>query len=100
MIFDDAFAYTVATDIMLSDDIEPHSIDECRRRTDWSNWKQAIQIELDSLAKRNVFGPVAHTPTHMKPVGYKWVFVRKRNEKNEIVRYKARLVAQGLSQHP
>ena len=36
----------------------------------------------------------------MKPVGYKWVFVRKRNEKNEIMRYKARLVAQGFSQRP
>jgi hypothetical protein len=34
------------------------------------------------------------------PVGYKWVFVRKRNEKNEIIRYKTRLVAQGFSQRP
>jgi hypothetical protein len=34
------------------------------------------------------------------PVGYKWVFVRKRNKKNEIIRYKARLVAQGFSQRP
>ena len=33
-------------------------------------------------------------------VGYKWVFVRKRNEKNEIIRYKAQLVAQGFSQRP
>ena len=33
-------------------------------------------------------------------MGYKWVFVRKRNEKNEVVGYKARLVAQGFSQIP
>ena len=33
-------------------------------------------------------------------MGYKWVFVKKRNEKNEIVRYKARLIAQGFSQRP
>ncbi|KAM1353001.1 hypothetical protein ACFX2H_032532 [Malus domestica] len=58
MIVDDAFAYLVATDIRLSDDIEPHSVDECRRRIDWSNWKQAIQVELDSLAKRKVYGHV------------------------------------------
>ena len=32
------------------------------------------------------------------PVGYTWVFVCKRNEKNEIIRHKARLVAQGFSQ--
>ncbi|KAM2228185.1 hypothetical protein ACFXTI_014911 [Malus domestica] len=42
MIVDDVFSYSVATDIMLSDDIELRSVDECRRRTDWSNWKQAI----------------------------------------------------------
>jgi len=33
-------------------------------------------------------------------VGFKWVFVRKRNENNEVVRYKARLVAQGFTQRP
>ena len=36
----------------------------------------------------------------MKFVGYKWVFVRKQNEKNEIITYKARLLAQGFSQRP
>ena len=39
-------------------------------------------------------------PKGVIPVGYKWVFVRKRNENNEIVRYKARLVTQGFSQRP
>ncbi len=40
------------------------------------------------------------TPRSIFPVGYKWVFVRKRNENNEVVRYKARLVAQGFTQKP
>nr|CBL94139.1 putative polyprotein (retrotransposon protein) [Malus domestica] len=75
MIIDDALAFA----IMLSDNIELHFIDECRHKTDWLNWKQEIQVELDSLAKHKVF-------------------VRKRNEKNKIVHYKARLVAQGFSQ--
>ena len=47
-----------------------------------------------------VFGPVVPTLENFKPVGYRWVFVRKRNENNEIVRYKAHLVAQGFSQRP
>ena len=47
-----------------------------------------------------MFGPIAQTLDNVKPVGYKWVFVRKRNEKNEIVRYKAQLVAQEFSQKP
>ena len=50
--------------------------------------------------KRDVFGPVVQTPKGVKPVRYKWVFVQKRNENNEIIRYKARLVAQGFSQRP
>ena len=33
-------------------------------------------------------------------MGFKWVFVHKRNENNEVTRYKARLVAQGFSQRP
>ncbi|KAM0994023.1 hypothetical protein ACFX2I_009605 [Malus domestica] len=33
--------YAVATEIMLND-INPSSVDECRHRTDWSKWKQAI----------------------------------------------------------
>ena len=45
-----------------------------------------------------MFGHVALTPPHVKHVGYMWVFVMKRNEKNEILRYKACLVVQGFSQ--
>jgi len=33
-------------------------------------------------------------------MGFKWVFVRKWNENNEVVKYKARLVAQGFTQRP
>ena len=47
-----------------------------------------------------MFGSIVLTPEDVRPVGYRWIFVRKRNEKNEITRYKARLVAQGFSQRP
>jgi hypothetical protein len=33
------------------------------------------------------------TPHIVHPIGFKWVFIQKRNENNEVVRYKARLVA-------
>ena len=38
------------------------------------------------------------TPQNTFPVGSKWDFIRKRNENNEVVRYKARLVVQGFTQ--
>ena len=98
---DEIFAYSIAIDIMNDeDDIEPRTVDECRRRQDWPKCKEAIEAELKSLEKREVFGRITKTPNGVKPVGYKWVFIRKRNERNEIVRYKARIVAQGFSQIP
>ena len=96
-----AFSFQVAMDIIRNDeDQEPQNVNECRHRNDWLKWKEAIKIELRSMAKQEVFGPVVQIPTNIQPVGYRWVFVRKRNENNEIVRYKARLVAQGFSQRP
>ena len=101
IVVDNAFSYNVAVEIIdQSDDHEPRSVEECRQRIDWPKWKDAIQVELNSLSKREVFGPIVQIPKGVKPVGYRWVFVRKRNEKNEVVRYKARLVAQGFSQKP
>ena len=101
MVINEVFGFVVATEILNeNDDHEPRSVDECHSKHDWSKWKEAIQVELDSLAKCQVFGLVVPTPNDVKPVGYKWVFVRKHDDKNEISRYKARLMAQGFSQRP
>ncbi|KAL2235502.1 UNVERIFIED_CONTAM: Retrovirus-related Pol polyprotein from transposon TNT 1-94, partial [Sesamum indicum] len=84
--------------IMDENENDPQTMEEGRHRNDWKSCKTAIQDELDSLNKREVFGPIIPTPKDVKPVGYKWVFIRKRNERNKVVRYKARLVAQGFTQ--
>ena len=95
------FAFQVTLDIIQNDDDpEPQNTNECRQRNYWPKWREAMQAELHSLIKRDVFGPVVQTPASIKPVGNKWVFVRKRNENDAIIRYKARLVAQGFSQRP
>lgn len=49
---------------------------------------------------RQVFELVVRTHQGVKPVGYKWIFVWKQKENNEIVRYKAQIFAQGFSQRP
>jgi hypothetical protein len=71
---------------------------EYKKHSDWDKWKEAIETEIASLNKRNVFLAIMPTPPSIFPVGYKWVFVHKRNENNEVVRYKSRLVAQGFTQ--
>ena len=99
IVVDNIFSYKVALDITRSNDneYESQTVDECQCRNDWLKWKEAIQAELNSLSKHEVFGPIVRTPKGVMPVGYKWVFGHKWNEKNKIIRYKARLVAQGFS---
>lgn len=63
-------------------------------------WKESIEAKLNSLSKCQVFESVVQTAKGVKPVEYKWIFVRKRNEDNEITRDEGRLVAQGFSQRP
>jgi hypothetical protein len=63
---------------------------------DWNQWKEAIQAEITSLSKRKVFSQAMPTPLKVFPVGFKWVFIRKRNDNNEV--YKARLIAHGFTQ--
>ena len=97
-IVDIYFAKTIAE--IIQTDPDPKTMAECKKRSDWNKWKEAIQAELASLTKRKVFSSAIPTPSQIFPVGFKWVFVRKRNENNEVVRYKARLVAQGFTQRP
>ena len=94
IIIDNIFAFRVAIDLMRNDeDQKPQIVGECQKRNEWPKWKETIKIELNSLAKREKFGPAVQTPRNIKPIAYKWVFGRKCNENNKIVRYKAQLVA-------
>ena len=78
IIIDNIFAFQVAMDIMRNDEYqEPQTMNECRKMKDWPKQKEAIQTELNLLTKREVFGPVVQTPGNIKPVGYKWIFVKK-----------------------
>jgi hypothetical protein len=81
-----------------NEDHEPKSIKDCIQSENWPKWKEAIEWELNSLYKWKIVGSIVQTPEGVKPVGYMWGFVWKWNENGEIVRYKARLVAQGFSQ--
>ena len=92
----DIFIFYVADAFVNESD--PQTIQEAKASPFWDKWKEAIQAELNSLLKRGVFGKIQETPIGHTPVGYRWVFVRKRNDKGEVIRYKARFVAQGFKQ--
>jgi hypothetical protein len=74
-------------------DLDPKTIAECKKHSDWNEWKEVIEAELYSLKKGKVFTDVIPTTPEIFPIGFKLVFIRKRNENSEVVRYKARLVA-------
>jgi hypothetical protein len=71
---------------------------ECKKCSDLNKWKEAIEVELSSLRKRKLFTNVIPTPPRIFPVGFKWLFIQKQNENNEVLSYKARLVEHGFTQ--
>jgi hypothetical protein len=79
-------------------DPDPKTMSECKRRSNWNKWKESIEVELNSLKKIKVFTDVIPTPLRIFSVGFKWVLIQKRNENNEVIRYKARIFAQGFTQ--
>jgi LysM repeat protein len=86
----------VITENFLNDP-DPKTMAEYKKQSNWNKWKEAIEAELNLHNKRKVFIEVIPTPPRTFSVGFKWIFVRKRNENNEVVRYKTRLVAQGFT---
>lgn len=78
---------------------EPANIKEVmsfeeEERTKWLN---AMYDEFHSLQSNSTW-ELVDAPPGRKIVGCKWVFKRKINEKGDVSKYKARLVAQGYSQ--
>lgn len=60
-------------------------------------WKQAMDCETESIEK-NGTRKLTELPSNAKKIGVKWVFKTKFNEKGEIEKHKAKLVARGFSQ--
>jgi hypothetical protein len=69
---DDVFAYNITLEVLKdNEDLEPTLVKECCHRSDWPKWKDAIQLELNSIAKHEVFGLVVQTPEGTKLIEYK-----------------------------
>jgi len=67
-------------------------------REDKQLWFKAIKNELDNLYKNNVMTFIKSIPDNHNVIATKWIFAIKRNKNNEIIKYKARLVARGDKQ--
>lgn len=76
---------------------EPLTYNEAIRGVNKDEWVKAMEEEMVSLRDNNTW-ELVDLPTNRKPIGCKWVYKIKRNEKGEPQRFKARLVAQGFMQ--
>ena len=79
--------------------LEPTSLAEAKRRPDWPQWEAGIREELATLQAAGTW-ELADLPAGSNLVGSKWVFRAKKDAAGNVVRHKARLVAQGFSQVP
>jgi hypothetical protein len=55
----------------LQNDLDPKTMVDCKKRSNWIKWKDAIEVELGLLYKREVFSAVVPTPCGIFHVGYK-----------------------------
>ena len=79
--------------------LEPPSLAVARKSPDWPAWEKAIREELDVLQAAETWETVSE-PAGANIIDSKWVFRAKKDAAGVVVRYKARLVAQGFSQVP
>jgi len=81
---------TLATD-------EPATFKQAMHSPAHDKWFDACKSEISQLKDYGVYSLVTR-PVDINVVGNRWVFRLKRDNKNEIIKYKARLVAQGFTQ--
>jgi hypothetical protein len=74
--------------------IEPKNVGEALSDPDWIN---AMHEELNQFERNEVWSLVER-PENYNVIGTKWVFRNKQDSDGQVVRNKARLVAQGYTQ--
>lgn len=78
-------------------ELEPQSLREALSRPDAEKWRAAVEEELDSVRRNQVF-ELAELPQGRRAIGCRFVFKIKQGPDGSVERYKARLVAKGFSQ--
>ncbi|CAA7259930.1 unnamed protein product [Cyclocybe aegerita] len=99
MVADFIDEYAMAAEISEKEALEPHSLAEARTRPDWPLWEKAILEELAVLKAAGTW-ELVDAPPGANIIGSRWVFRAKKDAAGNVVRYKARLIAQGFSQVP
>ncbi|GFX73992.1 retrovirus-related Pol polyprotein from transposon TNT 1-94 [Trichonephila clavipes] len=79
------------------DDYNPETYEEAINSKDSTNWKKAVESEMNSLSENHIW-ELSDLPVGAKAIPCKWVYRLKTNLDGSINKYKARLVARRFSQ--
>ena len=78
-------------------EIDPCNYNEVIQGKDATLWRKEIKTKMESMYSNQVWNPVdAHNG--IKPIGYKWIYKRKRGIDGKMETFKARLMAKGYTQ--
>ena len=78
------------------DEIEP-LYEEARTRSDWPEWKKAIDVELENLKAAGTW-EVVERLNGVNVDNSKGVFRLKKDAEGKVIKWKAQLVARGFTQ--
>ena len=78
-------------------DGDPTSFEEAMRSVYLFKWQEAMKVKINSM-NTNVVWDLEEIPNGARTVGCKWVYKKKCDSKENVERYKARLVAKCFMQ--
>uniref|UniRef100_T1IMU7 Integrase catalytic domain-containing protein n=1 Tax=Strigamia maritima TaxID=126957 RepID=T1IMU7_STRMM len=76
---------------------EPFTYQQAIEADDAQHWKKAMDDEIQLHIKRGTWELISKPPM-ARVIGCKWIYKRKTDPAGHIIKYKARLVAQGFKQ--
>lgn len=76
---------------------EPKSLLDALKSEQKSKWLSAMKEEMKSMHKNETW-ELCELPSDRKAIGCKWIYKTKTDAEGKVIRFKARLVAQGFTQ--
>ena len=93
----DYYVYIGDGEYDIGEAVDPTTYHEALSSDKANEWLIAMRDEMQFMLDNDVW-ELVDLPKGYKPIGCKWVFKTKRDNKGNVERYKARLVAKGYTQ--